>query len=207
MPRVSVFPDGFLLCCPGALRSCFLNSLSALRWSLFSAGRSDTREDDVDSEFAAPADGIGRGVTVAVSRRGEGGVARWTGVAVARAVATGVWRNCGVAFTLGVDGPSSRTGLAAAVGLAGRDGPVGETVAAAAGILGDEADGTCRDDAVGRAKGACVGDAAGDSDAGLGIGGEVSAVACVGLTKVFGGASGGGVDSDLIFVRAFSTAC
>ena len=91
--------------------------------------------------------------------------------------------------------------------MARPDGSVGETVAAAAGILGDEAGGTCRDDTVGRAKGACVGEAAGDCIAGLETGGEVSAVACVGLTKVFGGASGGGVDSDLIFVRAFSTAC
>jgi hypothetical protein len=91
--------------------------------------------------------------------------------------------------------------------LARRDGAVGETVAAAAGILGDEADGICRADAVGRAKGACVGEVAGDANTGFEIGGEVSAVASVGLTKVFGGASGGGVDSDLILARAFSTAC
>ena len=150
----------------------------------------------------ASSDNIGLGVTVAVSRGCEVGVPLWTGVAVA----TGVWRNCGVAFTVG-EGANSRTGLAVVGGLALRDGTVGETVAAVAGISGDDADGTCRDDAVGRAKGACVGAAAGDSDAGLEIGGEVSAVACVGLTKVFGGASGGGVDSDLSFVRAFSTAC
>lgn len=111
-----------------------------------------------------------------------------------------------MALTVG-DGTNSRTGLAVVGGLAWRDGAAGETVAAAAGILGDEADGTCRDGAVGRAKGACVGEAAGDANAGLEIGGEVSAVACVGLTKVFGGASGGGVDSDLIFARAFSAAC
>ena len=105
------------------------------------------------------------------------------------------------------DGTNSRTGLAVVEGLAWRDGAVGETVAAAAGILGDEADGTCRDGAVGRAKSACVGEATGDANAGLEIGGEVSAVGCVGFTKVFAGASGGGVDSDLIFARAFSTAC
>ena len=133
-------------------------------------------------------------------------MAPWKGVAVAVAIATGVWRNCGVAPTVG-DGPSSRTGVAVVVGLARRDGAVGDTVAAAAGILGDETGGTCRDAAVGLARGACVGEAAGDSDAGLEIGGKVSAVACVGLTKVLGGASGGGVDSDLIFARAFSTAC
>jgi len=154
----------------------------------------------------ASADSVGRGVTVAVSCGCEVGVALCKGVAVVVAVATGVWRNCGVALTAG-DGTSSRTGLAVVGGLAWRDGAVGETIAAAAGILGDEADGTCRDDAVGRANGACVGEAAGDANAGLEIGGEVSAVACVGLTKVFAGASGGGVDSDLILARAFSTAC
>jgi hypothetical protein len=105
------------------------------------------------------------------------------------------------------DGTNSRTGLAVVGGLARRDGAVGETVAAAAGNLGDEADGTRRDDAVGRARGACVGEAPGDTNAGLEIAGEVSAVASVGLPKVFGGATGGGVDSDLIFARAFSTAC
>jgi hypothetical protein len=147
-----------------------------------------------------------RGVTVAVSCGCEVGVALCKGAAVVVAVATGVWRNCGVALTVG-DGTNSRTGFAVERGLARRDGTVGATVAAASGILGDEADGTCRDDAVGRAKGACVGEAAGEANAGFETGGEVSAVACVGLTKVFGGASGGGVDSDLIFTRAFSTAC
>jgi hypothetical protein len=93
------------------------------------------------------------------------------------------------------------------MGAARRDGVVGETVAAAAGILGDGADGICRGDTVGLAKGACIGEAAGDANAGLEAGVEVSAVAFVGLTKVFAGASGGGVDSDLIFARAFSTAC
>jgi len=154
----------------------------------------------------ASADSVGRGVIVAVSCGCEVGVALCKGVAVVVAVATGVWRNCGVALTVR-DGSNSRTGLAVVGGLARRDGAVGETVAAAAGILGDGADGTCRDDADGRAKGACVGEAAGDANAGLEIGGEVSAVACVGLTKVFVGASGGGVDSDLILARAFSTAC
>lgn len=143
---------------------------------------------------------------MAVSRGREGGLAPWKGVAVAVVIATGVWRICGVAPTVG-EGTNSRTGLTVAVGLAWRAGAVGETVAAAVGILDDEADGTCRDDAVGSPKGACVGEAAGDSDAGLESDGEVSAVAFVGLTKVLGGASGGGVDSDLIFVRAFSTAC
>ena len=173
---------------------------------MFSAERSDTREDDVDSEFVASADSVGRRVTVAVSCGCEVGVALCEGVAVVVAVATGVWRNCGVGLTVG-DGTNSRTGLAVKRGLARRDGAVGETVAAAAGILGEGADGTCRNDAVGLTKGACAGEAAGDAKAGLEIGGEVSAVACVGLTKVFGGASGGGVDSDLIFTRAFSTAC
>jgi len=178
-----------------------------LRSSLFSAEWADTREDDVDSEFVASAESVGRGVTVAVSCGCKVGVALCKGVAVVVAVATGVWRNCGVALTVG-DGTNSRTGLAVETGLARRDSAFGETVAAAAGILGEgAADGTCRDDAVGRAKGACVGEAAGDANTGLEIGGEVSAVACVGLTKVFGGASGGGVDSDLIFARAFSTAC
>jgi len=143
---------------------------------------------------------------VAVSCACEVGVALCEGVAVVVAVATGVWRNCGVALTVG-DGTSSRTGLAVVGGLARRDGAGGETVAAAAGIWGDEADGTCRADAVGRAKGACVGEVAGDANTGFETGGEVSAVAWVGLTKVFAGASGGGVDSDLIFARAFSTAC
>ena len=142
----------------------------------------------------ASADSIGRGVTVAVSCACEVGVALCGGVAVVVAVATGIWRNCGVGLTVG-DGTNSRTGLAVERGLA------------AAGILGEGADGTCRNGAVGRAKGTCVGEAAGDANAGLEIGGEVSAVVCVGLTKVFGGASGGGVDSDLIFARAFSTAC
>ena len=148
---------------------------------------------------------VGRGIPVAVSCGCEVGVAFCKGVAVVVAVATGVWRNCGVALTVG-DGTNSRTGLEVETGLARRDSAFGETVAAAAGILADEADGTCRDDAVGLAKGACV-DEAGDANAGLETGGEVSAVASVGLMKVFGGASGGGVDSDLIFARAFSTAC
>ena len=55
--------------------------------------------------------------------------------------------------------------------------------------------------------GARCGEDAGDANAGFEAGGEVSAVACAGLTKVFGGASGGGVASDLIFARAFSAAC
>jgi hypothetical protein len=152
------------------------------------------------------ADSVGRVGNVAVSCGCEVGVALGKGVAGVVAVATGVWRSCGVALTVG-DGINSRTGLAVVVALTPRDGAGGETVAAAAGSLGDEADRTCRDDAVGRAKGACVAEAAGDANAGLEIGGEVSAVACVGLTKVFGGASRGGVDSDLIFARAFSTAC
>ena len=122
------------------------------------------------------ADSVGRGVTVAVSCGCEVGVALCKGVAVVVPAATGVWRNCGVALTVG-DGTSSRTGLAVAGGLAWRDGAAGETVAAAAGILGDKADGTCRDGAVGRAKGACVGEATGDANAGLEIGGKVSAVA------------------------------
>jgi hypothetical protein len=148
------------------------------------------------------ADSVGRVGNVAVSCGCDVGVALGKGVAGVVAVATGVWRNCGVG-----DGTNSRTGLAVVVTLTPRDGAGGETVAAAAGSLGDEADRTCRDDAVGRAKGACVAEAAGDANAGLEIGGEVSAVACVGLTKVFGGASRGGVDSDLIFARAFSSAC
>ena len=155
--------------------------------------------------MASP-DSVGRGIAVAVSCGCEVGVALCKGVAVVVAVATGVWRTCGVALTVG-DGTNSRTGLAVERGLARRDGAVGATVAAAAGILGDEADGTCRDDAVGLARGACVGEAAGDANADLETGGEVSAIACVGLTKVFGGALGGGVDSDLIFTRAFSAAC
>jgi hypothetical protein len=152
------------------------------------------------------ADSVGRVGNVAVSCGCDVDVALCKGVAGVVAVATGVWRNCGVALTVG-DGSNSRTGLAVVGGLARRDGAVAETVAAAAGILGDEADGSCRDDAVGLAKGACVGEAAGDANAGLETGGEVSAVASVGVTKVFGGASGGGVDSDLIFARAFSIAC
>ena len=104
----------------------------------------------------ASADSVGRGVIVAVSCGCEVGVALCKGVA----------------FTVG-DGSNSRTGLAVVGGLARRDGAVGETVAAAAGILGDEGDGTCRDDADGRATGACVGEAAGDANAGLEIGGEV----------------------------------
>ena len=124
----------------------------------------------------ASADSVGRGVTVAVSCACEVGVPLCEGVAVVVAVATGVWRNCGVGLTVG-DGTNSRTGLAVERGLARRDGAVGETVAATAGILGDGADGTCRDDAVGLANGACVGEAAGDANAGLDISGEVSAVA------------------------------
>jgi hypothetical protein len=167
---------------------------------LFSAERSDTREDDVDSDFVSSAEGVVgtsaaagegedadgagccvgenvvRGVTVAVSCGCDVGVALCKGVAGVVAVATGVWRNCGVALTVG-DGTNSLTGLAVVVALARRVGAGGETVAAAAGRLGDEADGTCRDDAVGRAKGACVAEAAGDANAGLEIGGEVSAVA------------------------------
>jgi hypothetical protein len=145
-----------------------------------------------------------RGVTVAVSCGCEVGVAFCKGVAVVVLVATGVWRNRGVALTVG-DGTNSRTGFAVERGLARRDGAVGETVAAAAGILGDGA--ICRDDAVGVAKGACVGEAAGDANADPEAGSEVSAVACADLRKVFDGALGGGVDSDLILTRAFSAAC
>jgi hypothetical protein len=105
------------------------------------------------------------------------------------------------------DGTNSRIGLAVARGLARRNGAVGETVAAAAGILADGADGVCRDGTFGLAKGTCVAEAAGDVSAGLEIGGEGSIAACVGFTKVLAGASGGGVDSDLIFARAFSAAC
>jgi len=123
----------------------------------------------------ASADSAGRGVTVAVSCGCEVGVALCEGVAVVVAGAVGVWRNCCVALTVG-DGTNSRTGLAVERGLARLDGAVGETVAATAGILGDGADGTCRDDAVGLAKVACVGEAAGDANAGLEIRGEVSAV-------------------------------
>jgi hypothetical protein len=143
---------------------------------LFSAERSDTCEDDVDSEFVVSANSVGRVGNVAVSCGCDVGVALCKGVAGVLAIATGVWRNCGVALTVG-DGTNSRTGLAVVVALARRDGAGGETVAAAAGSLGDEADGTCRDDAVGRARGACVANAAGDANAGLEIGGEVSTVA------------------------------
>ena len=92
-------------------------------------------------------------------------------------------------------------------GGARRNGVVGETVAAAAGIWGGGAEGVCRDGALGLAKGACAAEAAGDVSTGLEIGGEGSIAACFGFTKVLAGASGGGVDSDLIFDRAFSAAC
>jgi hypothetical protein len=138
---------------------------------------------------------VGRGVTVAVSCGCgcEGGVARCKGVAVIAGGAPGVWRNCGVGLTVG-DGTNSRAGLAVVRGLPRRNDTVGEAIAAAAGILGDGADGVCCD---------CAGGLA----TGLENGGDVSAVARVGLTRVFGGASGGGVASDLIFARAFSAAC
>jgi hypothetical protein len=83
-------------------------------------------------------------------------VALSNGFAVIVAVATGVWRNCGVALTVG-DGTNSRTGLAVVMGIALRDGLVGEIVAAGAGILGDAVGGVCREAAVGPAGGACVG--------------------------------------------------
>ena len=146
-----------------------------------------------------------RGGTVVVSRGCEVGVARCSGVAVVVADATGAWRNGGVALTVG-DGTNSLIGLAVVRGMARRGVAVGEIVAAAGGILGDAAGGVCTDGSVALGRRACVGEAGGDV-AGFEAGGEVSAVACVGLTKVFGGASGGGVASDLIFARAFSTAC
>jgi hypothetical protein len=197
---------------------------------LFSPERSDNGEDDVDSEFVgstagvvgtsvATGDGegcvgancrlgedVGRGVAVGVSRGCGVGVALCNGFAVVVAVATGVWRNCGVALTVD-DGTNSRTGLAVVMGVARRDGVVGETVAVDAGILSDAAGGVCRNAAVGLGNGTWVGETVGDANAGVETGGEVSAVDCAGLTKVFDGASGGGVDSDLIFARAFSAAC
>ena len=147
-----------------------------------------------------------RGGTVVVSRGCGVAVARCSGVAVVVSDATGAWRNGGVALTVG-DETNSRAGLAVVRALGRCNGAVGETVAVDAGILGDAAGGVCRDGDVGPAKGVCVGEAAGDANAGFEAGGEVSAVACVGLTKVFGGVSGGGVASDLIFARAFSAAC
>jgi len=78
--------------------------------------------------------------------------------------------------------------------------------AVVAGILGDMAGAICLGGAVGLAKGARAGKAVGEANAGVEIG-EVSADASAGFTNVFGGAFGGGVDSDLIFTRAFSAAC
>jgi hypothetical protein len=144
----------------------------------------------------------GRGVIVFVSRGCKVGVTLCNGVAVA----TGVWRNEGVAFTAG-DGINSRARLAVVTGATRRDGVVGEIVAGAAGILGEATGCVCRDAAGGLANGDRGGEDVGDAIAGLEAGDEVSACACVGFTKIFGGASGGGVDSDLIFARAFSAAC
>jgi hypothetical protein len=180
---------------------------------LFSAERSDTREDDVDSDFVASAEGVvgtsvaaGEGEDAAGVWGCEVGVTLCKGVAVVVAVPSGVWRNRGVSLTVG-DGTNSRTGLPVVMGAARREGVVGEIVAVDAGILGDATGGVCRDAAVGPANGNCAGEDAGDANMDPEAGGEVSAVACADLRKVFGGAFGGGVDSDLIFARAFSAAC
>jgi hypothetical protein len=74
------------------------------------------------------------------------------------------------------------------------------------GILGDAAGAICLGVDVGLAKGAGAGKAVDEVNAGVEIG-EVSADASAGFTNVFGGTFGGGVDSDLIFARAFSAAC
>jgi hypothetical protein len=93
--------------------------------------------------------------------------------------------------------------LGVAVGVARRnDLAVGVTVADGSGVsfgLALE---------VGLADGASAGEAVGGANVDVEVGGiEVAAAACAGFTNVFGGPSGGGVDSDLIFARTFSAAC
>ena len=60
--------------------------------------------------------------------------------------------------------------------------------------------------AVGAATGEVATDIAGEVAVAVGADGVISALACIGFTNVFGGASGGGVASDFIFSRAFLAA-
>lgn len=127
--------------------------------------------------------GLGRGVAVTTGDA-EASAGLTDGEAGGLAVSNDFgWRRNGVGVADGGGVCAARAGwkgVAVAIG-----GVIGGTVAAGAGV------------------------AAGATDADADVAGAAlaSAAACAGFTKIFGGASGGGVASDFIFARVFSTAC